>query len=367
MTDTVESAHETVSEKIDSIGAMLDIIETVKAKKLADPETVSEVKDEYTTISECYNMGVTSILAKYYNPNANRATRDEISGEYYDFIACDDYVGQLDALVVKIKLMIRTEGLIDYVPINRLLMQYSRQTLEVSVKQINFTLCPNCNTEMAIHAWSSGLKCRSCGIDQELKGTVFDDSQFYHQEGNKTKHGEYNPARHFKQWMDYIQGRDAGDIPQAVIDRLEDLMDKNRVMNKSHVTYEQFRKYLKTIKKTTYNKNIPRIKRMITGVCPPQINVDDEYDLSISFDKVIEIWEHVKISEKENSVPYYPYIIYKLIDLKYPPTHIYRGLLECIHMQGRNTVIKNDKRWKRICEYSQKHSKRIFEYRPTPV
>jgi hypothetical protein len=66
---------------------------------------------------------------------------------------------------------------------------------------------------MAIDAARSELRCRDveCGAIRELVGTVFDDSQFYSQEGQKAKSGTFNPNRHFQFWWTHILAREPED------------------------------------------------------------------------------------------------------------------------------------------------------------
>ncbi len=68
--------------------------------------------------------------------------------------------------------------------------------------------------------------------------------------------------------------------------------------------------------------------------------------MTVYFTKIIKAHEEIKPDNKTN-VSYHPYFIYKIIE------HMMRnnkrrrnGILSCIHLQSRETLIDNDKMWK---------------------
>ena len=66
------------------------------------------------------------------------------------------------------------------------------------------------------------------------------------------------------------------------------------------------------------------------------------------FDKSVNSFDIVKPVDKSNTM-YYPYIIYKILDLIVKNGVRKKRILECIHLQSRDTLITNDNLWECIC------------------
>jgi hypothetical protein len=77
------------------------------------------------------------------------------------------------------------------------------------------------------------------------------------------------------------------------------------------------------------------------------------------FDKATKTYENIKPSSKKNSL-YYPFLLYKLLEIIIKDENKKNGLLNCIHLQSYETLIDNDKIWSEICKYNKE-----FTYKPT--
>jgi hypothetical protein len=217
---------------------------------------------------------------------------------------------------------------------------------------------------MKIIANLSEIVCTHCGITENLYGTVFEDEQFYYQEGQRSKHGSYDPSKHCRFWIERIQARESKDIPDSVIEAVRNCIRRNNIRNKEDITCKEIRKYLSQTRNSGYNEHIPLIRKMIIGISPPQLTDQELQLITIYFDKVIRIYEEIKPNDKIN-VPYHPYLIYKIIEhilqkkAKNTKKRI-NEILSCVHLQSRETLIENDKTWKHICDYIDE-----IEYKPT--
>jgi len=85
-----------------------------------------------------------------------------------------------------------------------ILKLYNNSTINKNIKEVVYEMCI-CVTKMDIDPIASTLICKNCGIIKELYGTVFEDEQFYYQEGQRTKHGTYDPSKHCRFWVERIQ------------------------------------------------------------------------------------------------------------------------------------------------------------------
>jgi len=196
----------------------------------------------------------------------------------------------------------------------------------------------------------------------EMLGTVFEDDQFYYQEGNRSKHGTYDPSKHCKFWVERIQARENTEIPSEIIEIIKKYIKRDKIQNKKHITCTLIRKFLRQSHNSKYNEHVPLIRKLITGIIPPQLSEYELQLINLYFDKVIFIFENIKPDNKTNC-PYHPYFIYKIIDqIIKDENNINRKsqILSCIHLQSWETLICNDILWKNICEQIPE-----FVYKPT--
>ena len=91
------------------------------------------------------------------------------------------------------------------------------------------------------------------------------------------------------------------------------------------------------------------MRKIITGYVPPQLVEKELRELYNLFDKCVSIYEKVKPVYKSNTI-YYPFIIYKILDNIIKNGIRKRRILECIHLQSRDTLIHNDILWKQVCD-----------------
>jgi hypothetical protein len=234
---------------------------------------------------------------------------------------------------------------------------------QVTIQQIKTPNlnCFNCNAPYTLDPKNSEVVCSDCGNSERLKGVVFEDEQFFYQEGRRTKHGKYDPTKHCKFWVERIQAKEGPEIPKEVIDAVKSCIKRDQIWLEN-VTCPMIRGYLKELRKTAYNDHVPYIRKQITGKEPPQL-LDSELKLIyVYFAQVIQIYNKTKPENKPNC-PYHPFFIYKIIE------HIYRDttevekkkeILSCIHLQSHRTLIENDRIWLAICNELPE-----IEYKPT--
>lgn len=226
------------------------------------------------------------------------------------------------------------------------------------IEKNEYEICKLCNHKMNVKINTSELTCYSCGNIITLIGTVFEDSHFYGQEGGRYKHGSYSPMRHCKSWVDSLQAKEGKIIEKNVLEQIRNRITKNKIVNIKNISIEQYRKYLKDLKLTKYNNHIILIRKCISGVSPPQLTHLEINKLYMYFDKSIKTYLEIKPPSKRNSM-FYPFYIYKIIELIIEDPLKKKEILNCIHLQEKSTLIDNDKYWMKICEI---HS---FKFIPT--
>lgn len=216
-----------------------------------------------------------------------------------------------------------------------------------------------CGNLMQVMSGSSEMVCDHCGYIYELKGTIFDDSQFYAQDSIRYKHAGYEPSKHCKSWLERIQARETNTINEHQISKIEACIKRDGITNKKRISIEQLRRYLKDTGLTELNEHVALIKRLITGIIPPQLTYSETQDITNSFSKAVKAYNIIRPSNKSNML-FYPYLLHKLIEMHVSDYSKRKSLLSFIHLQGTQTLIQNDFIWSEICNVIPG-----FSYRPT--
>lgn len=163
----------------------------------------------------------------------------------------------------------------------------------------------------------------------------------------KQKGGSYDPQRHCKFWLSRIQGKEAVNFNKTCLSKLRILINGIGVRD---ISCAQIRLYLKTLGYTQYNYDVSLLRAELVGVKPPQLTYNEISNITGIFTRCVNIYDIIKPDNKSNT-PYYPYIIYKIIESEFKDEQRKRTLLESIHLQGRETLINHDITWKKICAH----------------
>lgn len=373
---TLETTNNSILIKIKSLKDIADILHKIDTSN----EKVRTFIADLQEISDDYEMGSIKILTNYFlltqtNQELDTdkkifiAQKDKYFADYQVFIKKNNFIGKIDRYYNMLKNMIINNKIKEHLTdIKSILTLYENSTIIRSVSNTIYNKCDKCSKEMKIIENLSEITCTHCGITDNLYGTVFEDFQFYFQEGTRTKHGSYDPSKHCRYWIERIQARESKEIPESVLDSVRERIRTNKIRNVEDITCKEIREYLRQTHNASYNEHIPLIRKIITGKSPAQLTDQELQLITIYFDKVIRVYDEIKPITKTN-VPYHPYLIYKIIEhiLKCKPSYdhynskrrIY-SILGCIHLQARETLIENDKMWQEICTHIDE-----IEYTPT--
>jgi hypothetical protein len=292
----------------------------------------------------------------------------KIYDNYIIFISKSNIIDNLDKFIDFIYNFVKVYSTTKYLYYNE---EFTLKEIYINIdkyKKIHVPLSKNyedmydvceCGNKMLIQSNTSELLCVRCGFVTSLIGSVTEENQLFAQEGNRVAHGSYDPTRHCKFWIERIQAKESTVIPQQYLEKIIKSIKKDKIENLKSISVKQFRAYLKQNNLSKLNDHIPLIKKIITGFIPPQLNHGEQQLLFIYFDKATKTYETIKPPNKKNSL-YYPFLIYKILDLIIKDKLKKNGLLSCIHLQSYETLIDNDKIWKKICENND-----CFSYKPT--
>jgi hypothetical protein len=385
MSSTIETTNNIICTKIECLNEL--IVLYLKRRAQINPEYL----EEFETVSNEYKLESSKVLIDYfillreYKENIEvyknlsecvdenvkleilqiktrfNEKKDMYFKKYHSLIRKEDYGGKLDRLYKFLKLqglpMMKSKRVNDpnikqwREACKKLFHTYEDSILTKNVAMNDYERCTSCQSTMKVFSHLSSIICVKCGSEETLKGTVFEDEQFYYQEGKRNKHANYDPTKHSKSWLEKIQATENKDIPEEILNDINKYIEIYRIRNTDEITCELIREILSHTKHTDYNDHIPLIRKKITGVSPPLLTESEKQCINNLFAKVIKIYSEKKSSDKTNCF-YHPYFIYKIIE------HVLKGgskkrrnaILSCIHLQQQPTLIKNDNMWRNICK-----------------
>lgn len=413
--------------KVTNYSKYMDMTIKNHGRRTKIQDKINALVIDIAKLKAIYNTGVTPILSKYYNESSES---HELHRQYKTFVASENILDKMDwamheieSLVqglnkTKFKLFIKNHvhedapmyceaGMDDvmkalqelieanadlekeenpytnfYDIVRKYTEQYEQIKPHLSIEREIIDICDLCNGKMTIFQDTSELRCDICGNITTLEGTVFEDNQFYTQQGQCTKHKKYDARRHCKKWMDQNQAKENKTFPQKDIDALNERAQAYYTRNGKLRTMrgmkcKQLRDWLKELGLTKYNQNTPLLRKIITSqngkaVIPPQLKYDEEQKILALFSRAMDVYDQLmeeKVTDtskkRRNNKPYYPYVLFKILCIVLKPGARLRGLIECIHLQSDTTLKNHDVTWKQICQRLQDEGEKSFVYAPT--
>lgn len=354
MASTVENINTNLIKKIDILKKLTDIYSQYDLSKI-DNQEVDDHMDLLIDIESTYEFGSITILSNYYKKKTKGIDTIDTYNDFMRFVARENIIGNLKRIYKSCKKYHRRY---DVEGVEELFENYEFTPVSMQYPDCKTDKCA-CGSSYSIESKTSEFICYSCGNTQKMYGIVFEDEQFFYQEGQRTKHGRYDPTKHCKFWVDRIQARENVDIPKKVISAIKRCIKRDNIWL-DQITCPMIRTYLKSLKLTSYNDHVPYIRKLITGKEPKQLTDSELKLIFVYFSIVIQVYNQTKPDDKPNC-PYHPFFIYKIIEHILQNDHARRkDIMSCIHLQSRETLIENDKIWKRICKEIKD-----FKYKPT--
>lgn len=296
---------------------------------------------------------ITPIEMEYYESNNNELYKD-----YKRIIMQTSAIDMMDDLCDMCEPYVN-EKLVKY---------YKEIVLSFKPEKFEYNICNECNVEMYPDMNYVYLKCYECGDIMDAGHIIFDESQYYGQPVSIARPKKHDSVGHCAKHLKKIQAKENINIHEEIIDVLYEKLYAiygNRISN---IKCSQIRIVLKNTwykkeRLSKYNNNVPSIRKLVTArygniVLPPQLTIEEEnYILSMysdimnKFDEVVARPVVAKWFNKTRANKfYYPYFIYKILEIFLKGDNRLNDLLECIHLQDDDTLVRNDKVWKYICK-----------------
>lgn len=364
METSVEIIHTKINQKIDilrsTINDMREELKTVLEKmserfknKKASIERKMPMLEKYLNkidkLEDDYSVNVVILLD---DSDDERIYRDEVISS--------GIIGSLD--YIRHQLLDFTK----YIPklsndVMQRLVNYKNLRVTIKNKTAKeYDLCEKCNCKMSVKAEESCLECDKCGMILPMPGAVLDKTVCFSQEGQRVRQGTYDHVRHIIKWMNNIQAKNRNKIPDKVVESVRkcairdytkvDFKGKPYLRNMKGMKCKQIRTWLQETGYTKYNDYSPQIREMITGVIPYQLTYEENQIIVARLRLIVDVFNDIKTEYGYHNMRYYPYWIFKAIEMSFPRNSGPWLLLECIHLQSEDTVEENDKILKIICE-----------------
>ena len=351
---TVEGISTKLTEKIELLGKMIEVYYINRLS--IDIGLINA----YQRIVSNYEFGSMRILSEYYFLDVNSPEYMKVKMDIFRrlviFIIQENVISNLDSIYYNLKKYSNQCAKNDLLHIT---MNYEKIKINVSVREKSGFLC-ECGGEVAFIQKDSDLECKVCFARYTAGGTMLNDDQ---QNSNEkyVKTNQYQTRRHGKEWLDSICGLEHVDIPPEVIKHINKCALNDRIIDKKNITCLRIRDYLKKNgNMAKYNQHIPRIRKLVTGIEPPQLTEQEMKQFNKLFGKVIDAYNSVKT---KSNCPYYPFFIYKILDhiLSSKEDEIRRNkFFSYIYLQLPDTLYEQDSIWKKICnlvpEFTYKHT-----------
>lgn len=377
MFGTVESIHLKICEKFKLLSASHHEITIAVDKLLLKCVDVGKKASKYDEwrqcitgqklISQCaeietimkeYNLGVASSLCMYYTSSPGRINNEDrkATKNYYRAITTMNIQGRIIVLTNKLA---RSATAIAKLHISvRVLEQCAAKLIQslhtpvdVPLEKQNWEQC-KCGGRMQIIPEVSERRCTNpeCCRIKSIIGAVFRDEQFYLADGQKTKQGGYDTGRHYKFWIERLQALEQKEFPDEKITAITRCIKNDRYVPQE-LTCEIMRKILKdpSVNATKLNDHAALLVKMFGGRPPPQLTSSEHRTCSVRFNRAMKLYDQVNDGDDGNK-PYYPYFIYKILEEMFKNNPEKLRLIDYVHLQSRETVTKNDKDFRQMCD-----------------
>ena len=157
----------------------------------------------------------------------------------------------------------------------------------------------------------------------------------------------YKQSNHMWSWILRIQGKEAVDIPDGLLDRLSQEFAKTGV-TKENVTPAKIRQGLKNLKAPKFYNHIHTMQHMIFGVLPPQMEEEQERAIMEVFGDIITVYNNLKKTNNVQRVNMlsYSYVLRKIMEMLGYDEFIDQLVL----LKHRDRLQEQERIWKLMCE-----------------
>ncbi len=357
---TIENINNIVRNKLQYLSNIIKICKKYKTSD-ADNVRINKYSDEIDNIYKSFNSSFIMLMTRYFSVSSN----EEKSIAYTNvikYLYAENLESRLNLTFEFCDYMYRTYKFTEDVTVY--LNLFTSQNINIENLSFKIDKCKSCGSNLELDIDTNEIICLSCGY-MEIAST--EDTEYKSlSDGKPIKSSDYQSLSHTIKWLKQLQAKEKKTIPNEVSNEVLKELESNRIYG-DNITTEELRNILKRLKYSNWNKHIPLIKKIITGIEPATLTDSEETQVINYLFKSITILSELKNTIQASSSG--PYFIYKIIEQILPDTDDRKiRLLSSIHLQENKTLIKNDKIWEEIClKINEINPNIAFKYIPTLV
>lgn len=336
-------------------------------------DTYNKLLNTMNNIEQNYRSKISTLIRNF---DINSKNIQEITSEYNLYILQSGFISHLsyiaDTLFDNLKKIHNNPQIYYNISINskeydiikQHLNLYNKYRIEVRLEKLNLNICEDCNIKLTIDYNRGILLCNTCGMLSKLSGDVMEDVNIYIQE-NKSKNTTYDASNHCDFWLKRIFALEPTELDDNIIILVKLWLKKNGYSTTCrYIRYALAKIKINNKSQSCNNTHVSLIRKLITGKAPEPPTHDERNKIFNYFYKAVEAYHNIK--RDVINIKYYPYFIWKIMEMIYPDPARRTEILECIHLQNLDTLKKNDKIWRQICqqvpEFKFKSTDRSYQY-----
>ena len=150
-------------------------------------------------------------------------------------------------------------------------------------------ICKKCNCSRISVPNEAKLICPKCA--DEVNILIESDRPSYKEPPPENTYFQYKKINHFNEYLANCQGKENTIIPNSVFATVKDEIRKERIVDKSDLTYDRMKDYLKIHKFSRYYDHIPLITSQITEIPSKAMPIHMEEELRTMFRMVVAAWK----------------------------------------------------------------------------
>ena len=316
---------------------------------ILSPVVFNQVKKKVELIEQSYKNNIASLIQQY-DDDIKIITR-----EYHRYLLQSSIALKLQEIAQlifkELKKINNSHNFLCKIPVNSTkydlikesVTMYDRSRICIKKEEIAFSMCSKCNIKLTVDCDKGELFCGKCGLFIRLSGDIIETTDTIVQD-NRPKNSSYDASNHCDFWYKRIFSLEPTELPDFVKPTVDAWLKKNSYSS----TCENIRKALQKTGLSAYNNHVPSIRKLITGKSlePPTHVI--KLKIFNWFAKAVKAYT---IVNENANIKYYPYFLWKIMEMIYIKDQLRQAeILQYIHLQNLDTLRKNDKIWRQMCD-----------------
>lgn len=177
------------------------------------------------------------------------------------------------------------------------------------------------------------------------------------------RRGGYNFVRHLKIWLERLQAIENYEFDRANIERVRSSISseyrEQSLVNWRALTCDDVVRHLALCGLSHLGEHVPKLLKELGGRAPPILDYDSEQIIMRDFMHIMDI--HAKLFCEPGNKPYYPFFIAKIVKRRFRGNPDLLRMLAYVSKQGHETVNKNDRIFRQICDAAPPQFDLVYE------